>query len=57
MKPDALPSGLKIAVKAPDSDKKTLKDVMEIHETDSYYSLVENNQDNMLSLMKKSEGI
>ena len=57
MKPDALPSGIKIAVKAYDSDKKTLKDVVEIDETDSYFTLVENNQDNMLSLMKKSEGI
>jgi hypothetical protein len=55
IKPNSLPAGLKIAVKAgKDSDKRTLVDIMEINEHERYADLQSNNQDNLLTLMKKA---
>lgn len=58
LKPGSLPAGLKIAVKtSPTEEKRYLKDVMEIGGTESFTQIKENNQDNMLSLIKQAEGI
>ena len=57
IKPGSLPCGLKVAVKAPDSDKRTLRPIETIQPNHSYLTLTENSQDNLLSLMKRPEGI
>ena len=58
LKPGCLASGLKIAVKAcPDSDIHFLQNIEEITENQAYCEIKENNQDNMLALMKSQEGI
>ena len=55
LKPNSLPAGLKIAVKADrDSDKRSLVDIMEVNEHERYSDLQSNNQDNLLTLMKKA---
>ena len=58
LKPGSLPAGLKIAVKPTlDSDVHFLTDVEEIKNNPPYNVIKENNQDNMLALMKCKEGI
>ena len=61
LKAESLPVGLKIAVAtSPESQKRILQDVQAIdpqQESHSYEDLKSNNQDNMLTLMKKREGI
>lgn len=56
--PNSLPSGLRIAVKNSICDNRyALKDIVILEEHTSYESLKENNQDNILSLMKTKEGL
>lgn len=58
MTPNSLPSGLRIAVKNSICDNRyALKDIVTLEEHTSYESLKENNQDNILSLMKTKEGL
>lgn len=58
MMPNSLPSGLRIAVKNSICDNRfALKDIIILEEHTSYESLKENNQDNILSLMKTKEGL
>ena len=57
-KPGALPKGLKIAVKQSlASDKRTFHDFEIIEPNTPYQNVKENNQDNILTLMKDPDGI
>lgn len=58
LKPTSLPNGLKIAVKSSITDNKyTLHDVKGLEGKPPLKVLQEENQDNMLSLMKEAQGL
>ena len=54
----SLPAGLKLAVStSTESNKRTLKDFEPINEEATMSEVREKNQDNMVSLMKKRDGM
>ena len=55
---DSLPAGLKIAIKQSlESEKRNLKDVLEIYDAETYRNIRLSSMDNMLAFMKQTEGI
>jgi hypothetical protein len=58
LKPGSLPGGLKIAVKTSlDSERRTFVDVVSVDPRQPLHEIRLNSQDNMLSLLKRPDGI